>query len=473
MSKDPNKRMTPPVPRDHDQASLSELMPFRSKNVKLLKSPLFIFMIIAGLISTFMFGALGAILGRPGPQSFAVFQLFVTLSIFVILMLTLLGIYAYSRMDRPIWPFMLAFLITAIQAATPIFNLYVIVFRKILPGDIDPTAKMPFIQAFIGMLFGAGLLEELLKAVTILLGAYLTIYALKKTPALANNAFFKLFHVRGPLDGVVFGLFAGAGFIMSETAFQYVPDLAMKIIGGTGDYGSGIAAGMLLLIPRTLGGAVGHMAYSAIFGYFIGLAVLRPKQMWMLIGIGYAASSVIHALWNSVGQINPNLNYVVAVVSAIGAGACLLKARQIEATVYGRENLTGGSIIVDRPPVAPRPVAQPVHNPGPAPAKRPSADQPLALDIDGMTLPLRGGAVLDLGAEPALGGRGQGVTGQVVPHPSRAHVLGLRNSGTIAWTARLRDGSQQVIEQNQNIRLAPGVQIDFGGGLTGRVVPLG
>ena len=110
--------------------------------------------------------------------------------------------------------------------------------------------------------------------------------------------------------------------------------------------------------------------------------------------------------------------------------------------------------------------------PDPAP-KRPSAEQPLALDIDGMMLPLRGGASLDLGAEPALGGRGKGVVGQIVPHPSRAHVLGLRNGGTIAWTARLRDGSQQVIEQNQNIRLAPGVQIDFGGGLTGRVVPLG
>ncbi|RYF92343.1 MAG: PrsW family intramembrane metalloprotease, partial [Caulobacteraceae bacterium] len=353
MSKDPKKRMMPPVPRDHDDASMSEMMPFRSKNIKLLKSPLFLFMIVAGIVSTFMFGALGAILGKPSAQSFAVFQLFVTLTIFVLLMLTVLGIYAYSRINRPIWPFLVTFLICAIQTGTPIFNLYVIPFRMILPGNIDPQARMPFLQAFIGMFFGAGMLEELLKASTILLGAFLVLVAVKKTPALANNLFYKLFHVRGPLDGVVFGLFAGAGFIMSETAFQYVPDIALKILKGTGDYGSGIAGGMLLLIPRTLGGAVGHMAYSAIFGYFIGLAVLRPRQKWQLIGIGYLAASVIHALWNSVGQINDNLNYVVAIISAIGAAACLLKARQIDASIYGRENLTTGSILVERPPVRP------------------------------------------------------------------------------------------------------------------------
>ena len=61
----------------------------------------------------------------------------------------------------------------------------------------------------------------------------------------------------------------------------------------------------------------------------------------------------------------------------------------------------------------------------------------------------------------------------VVQHPTRANVLGLRNAGAAAWTARLRDGSQQVIDRDQNIRLAAGVQIDFGGGLTGRVVKVG
>jgi RsiW-degrading membrane proteinase PrsW (M82 family) len=41
-----------------------------------------------------------------------------------------------------------------------------------------------------------------------------------------------------------------------------------------------VAMGMMLLLPRVFGGLVGHMAYSGLFGYFIGLSVIRPKQMW-------------------------------------------------------------------------------------------------------------------------------------------------------------------------------------------------
>ena len=103
----------------------------------------------------------------------------------------------------------------------------------------------------------------------------------------------------------------------------------------------------------------------------------------------------------------------------------------------------------------------------------PQAPETLALDLEGLSIPLRGGGTVDLGAEPALGGRGTGVVGAIVQHPTRANVLGLRNAGAAAWTARLRDGSQQVIDRDQNIRLAAGVQIDFGGGLTGHVVKVG
>ena len=171
--------------------------------------------------------------------------------------------------------------------------------------------------------------------------------------------------------------------------------------------------------------------------------------------------------------------YVIAVVAGVFAGAALLKARQIDATELGRENFTSGSIVVDRrQPAAghaPAGAAPPPPRVAPvAPQATPtSTEGPLALDLDGLLLPLRSGSALDLSIEPALAGRGAGILGQIVPHPTRANVLGLQNAGDKTWTARLRDGSQQMIEKNQNIRLAPGVQIDFGGGLTGRVVPAG
>lgn len=104
---------------------------------------------------------------------------------------------------------------------------------------------------------------------------------------------------------------------------------------------------------------------------------------------------------------------------------------------------------------------------------QPAVAEMLALDIEGMQIPLRADGNFDLSAEPALGGRGAGVVGAIVPHPTRANVLGLRNSGTVPWTARLRDGSQQAIERDQNIRLAPGTTISFGNGLFGSVVKLG
>lgn len=480
MANKPRKPTPAPVPRDHADASMSELMPFRSSKVKLWKSPLFIMLVIAGLASVPMFGLMPQVLGQPNAQGIAAFQFFVNLTVFSLLLFMQMAIYIYSKVDRPIFPFISAYVLSGAQLVIPgVFTLYVIVFRQLLPGGIEVTPQTPFVTAFISMFFGAGLCEELLKAVPILLGAWLSIQAMK-TPAWREKSWFKLLHVRGPLDGVVMGAFAGAAFIFLETALQYVPNELVRI-ARIADYGSGVAAALMLMIPRVIGGA-SHIAYSMIFGYFIGLAVIRPAQKWKLLAIGWLASSLVHALWNSVGQINSMLYYVMSAVGTIFAVAALLKARQIEASQLGGNRETLGSILVDRAPAAPpRPAPAPQAAPAaaaataasPAAPRARADNRPLVLDVEGLTIPLRGGALLDLGAEPALGGRGSGVRGEVVPHPTKANVLGLRNTGGAAWTARLRDGSQQMIEQGQNIRLAAGVQIDFGGTLAGRVTAVG
>lgn len=478
MANKPKKVTPAPVPRDHADASMSELMPFRSSKVKLWKSPLFIMLVIAGLASVPMFSLMPQVLGQPNAQGLAAFQFYVTLTVFCLLLFMQMAIYIYSKVERSIWPFASAYVMSGAQLVIPgVFTLYAIVFRQILPGGIEVNNNTPFIQAFISMFFGAGLCEELLKAVPILLGAWLMIQSANK-PEWRDKAWFKLLHVRGPLDGVVMGAFAGAAFIFIETAFEYVPN-ELKRIAQIADYGSGVAAGLMLLVPRVIGGA-SHIAYSMIFGYFIGLAVIRPAKKWQLLGIGWLASSLVHGLWNSVGQIHPMLYYVMSAAGTIFAVAALLKARQIHASQFGGNNETMGSIVVDRPPV-PSPAAAPPPAPAaapraPAPAAAPRAradNRPLVLDVEGLTIPLRSGGSIDLGAEPALGGRGAGVMGQIVPHPTKANVLGLKNTGPTAWTARLRDGSQQMIEQGQNIRLAAGVQIDFGGALAGRVTAVG
>lgn len=471
MSDTPNNPLMPPVPRDAEEASFSELVPFRSSKIRLARSPLFLLALFTAIVTPFMFGLLGpALQGQDVNTKISAMVTANIVAVFFLVALVQILVFLYVRADRPLWVYFIPFAVVALILFTPLSAPFFIVFREILPGKIEPGQVFPFPQQFIKMFFAAGLMEELMKAVPILLGAWLMIRA-NKNPHLPQGGLQKALHVRGPLDGALMGIFAGGGFIFVETAFQYVPGTVRGVLQQTNDPGTAMAAGLLLLLPRVFGGIVGHMAYSGLFGYFIGLAVIRPKQMWKLIGIGWLASSLIHALWNSVPVISPMLSYVVAIGAAVGLVGAILKARQLQLSSAGGAGNgdTFGSIVVERGAArqaAPQPPAMPAPTTA-APAEI------LALNVEGLMIPLRGGEGVDLGAEPALGGRGAGVAGLVVPHPTRANVLGLRNTGTAAWTARLRDGSRQMIERDQNIRLAGGVQIEFGGGLTGSIVKLG
>jgi RsiW-degrading membrane proteinase PrsW (M82 family) len=475
------KPVMPSVPRDHDEASFSELVPFRSKNIKIFKSPLFLLTILLAIGVPFLFAAMGGALGDPDAQQR--FGTLVTINLvicFFIVMLFQLMIFFYSRTSRPIWTYMYAFAVVCVIMMTPLIEPFFIVFRTILPGNIGTGQDSNFILTFIGMFFGAGLMEELLKAVPILFGAWWALKA-NSTPSLKENMFWKIIHVRGPLDGALMGIFAGGAFTFIETGTQYVPNMVQNITKETGDLSLGMAGGLLLLMPRVLGSLVGHMAYAGIAGYFIGLAVIRPKQMWKLMAIGWLAASIIHALWNSVSVISPMLQYVIAGISAVGLVAAILKARHIDAKDAGHTAESFGSIVVgddDKPKERPGtaaspPPAQAKVTPAPTAAPAVAKDEILMLDIEGLQIPLRANSVIDLGNEPALDGRGAGIAGAVVPHPTRENVIGLRNSGSTAWSATLRDGSRQMIEINQNIRLAPGVTIDFGSNLIGTVVGLG
>jgi len=475
--------MQTPTPRDYGVASASELMPFRSSRIKIWKSPLFMIAILAALITPLIFGLMGpALEGADVRTRMSAMTLIGIVAVFFLLMVIQLTVYLYVKPGRQLWIYLIPFVVVAVLLATPLSAPFFIIFREILPGQIDPSQPYPFPIKFIKMFFAAGLMEELMKATPILIGAWLTMHAWK-SPTLVNNPGYKLLHVRGPVDGALMGVFAGGGFIFLETAFDYIPRLANQVLQQTNDPGSAVAMGMTLLLPRVFGGIVGHMAYSGLFGYFIGLAIIRPVQKWKLLAIGWLASSVIHALWNSVDAISPLLNYVVAGVCAVAVVGAILKARQLEGATAGSGKIeTSGSIVVDRPATPPQqtyipPTPQYAPAPAPAPAAAPApvaaAPEALALDIDGFVIPLREGARIDLAAEPALAGRGAGIIGDVVGHPTRPGVLGLRNAGAGVWTARLRDGGVQTIEQNQNIRLAVGVVLALGDTIVAHVRKLG
>ena len=363
---------------------------------------------------------------------------------------------------------------------------------------------------FVAMFFGAGLMEELMKAVPILFGAWLAARAIKD-PSKAQGTFYNLLHVRGPLDGALMGVFAGGGFIFIETAFQYVPNMVATIYRSSNDLGAAMTGALLLLLPRVFGGIVGHMAYSGIFGYFIGLPVIRPKAEMAAARHRLSQRRPHPHLVEQRRHRSPSLlQYVIAGVAAVGLVGADPEGAPAGGEPVRHERRDDGLDRRRAPRRAPRrgdadgpgdgadataggrsaPPVQPMRRPrrplprnGDATARngattagcvgRRRAAEVLMLNIDGMMLPLRAGGRLDLAAEPALGGRGAGIVGAIIPHPTRANVLGLKNEGTAGWRAKLRDGSMQTIEREQSIRLAAGVEITFADGLNGAVVKIG
>lgn len=230
-------------------------------------------------------------------------------------------VYQLCGKHKPWWLLVGVGLMTMLMVATPILNLFTFIFRELLPGDIPDIATAPnFFVALVQMFFGAGLMEEFLKAVPLLL-VYLIGRGLR-SPWREQVGLWE------PLDGILLGAASAIGFTLLETLGQYVPDLANNVAFQAGNVNSDLM-GLQLLIPRLLGSIAGHIAYSGYFGYFIGLSVLKPNHRWRILGIGYLTSAGLHTLWNISGMISYVVLALVGIMSYAFLGAAILKARAL------------------------------------------------------------------------------------------------------------------------------------------------
>lgn len=297
---------------ENDSVTFTQLFPIASTG-KDLRNKAYL---IPGVLTVLFVVSMFAAVGEPRVYNFLIAAYISGIAYY----------YIYQLCGKPkSWFVLLASaLTTSIILISPLLTLFIILFREILPGTV-PESDIPvnFLVLLINMFFGAGLMEELLKALPIL-GAYLF-------GRLFSSPWRGRLGVEEPLDGILLGTASAVGFTLLETLGQYVPSIIDDITLQAGD-GAAELAGLHLLIPRILGSVAGHMAYSGYLGYFVGLSVLKPKKGWQILLVGYLTASFLHALWNASGYYSSLLLALVGVTSYAFLTAAILKARALSPT---------------------------------------------------------------------------------------------------------------------------------------------
>ena len=226
-------------------------------------------------------------------------------------------VYQLCGKSKPWWIILGAALFTAILLRSPILQVFLWFFYNVLPGT-PPTGQVNFFSVLIAMFFGAGLMEELLKA--------LPVFALWFIGLRLDKKWRSRFGISEPLDRILIGAASAIGFMLTETLGLYVPSIVQSVANQAGSPEIAELTGLQLLIPRVLGSVAGHMAYSGYFGYFIGLSVLKPSLRWQILTIGYLSSAFLHALWNTSALVSFWMLAVVGGISYAFLVAAILKA---------------------------------------------------------------------------------------------------------------------------------------------------
>lgn len=292
-----------------DSVSFTQLFPIVSTGKDLTRKAY----LIPGILTVIFVVLMFATVGKPQANQIIV-AIYIAFAAYYF-------IYQLCGKHKPWWVLLSMGLSTALILVSPLLDLFIFIFREILPGRLPSGEEsITFTEWLVRMFFGAGLMEELLKALPVL-GMYFIGLGL-------SSPLRERVGVWEPLDGILLGAASAVGFTLVETLGQYVPEVTQNAALHA-ETATSQLVGLQLLIPRILGSVAGHMAYSGYLGYFIGLAVLKPKLGGQILLVGYLTASALHALWNATGAINGLLLVVVGVLSYAFLMAAILKARAL------------------------------------------------------------------------------------------------------------------------------------------------
>jgi RsiW-degrading membrane proteinase PrsW (M82 family) len=205
----------------------------------------------------------------------------------------------------------------------PVFGVFV--FLSIVPAlvlvayvwHLDPTTKEkvgPMVATFLlGILLasfaavGNSLLQPFFQAIPVvgtIVFFYLVVAPIEETVKLLAVRLWAYEHAGfdAVVDGAVYGAIAGLGFATIENVLYIGRQYLAAEAAGAGVIGRSVGTTVL----RSLAGP-GHVIYSAIAGYYLGLAKFNPRDAGPLVVKGLVIAALIHGTYNTLVGIVPAL----------------------------------------------------------------------------------------------------------------------------------------------------------------------
>jgi RsiW-degrading membrane proteinase PrsW (M82 family) len=176
-------------------------------------------------------------------------------------------------------------LLLGVSAFTAIIGVAVVLVAQQLPlikalydsALSDPLQSPWLVSRWFGFVFGVGLIEEATKALPV----YLFVYRKARPYRPLNYAYV------GIVSGLAFGVIEGVAY-----SYRYAEGLRR---GGPDLIGVYIVVQLLRLISLPLL----HACWSAVVGYFIGLASIHRQAPRVLMGIGLLLAAVLHGTYDT------------------------------------------------------------------------------------------------------------------------------------------------------------------------------